>query len=309
MRIYDAFHVAQIAYGRTSSVAGRRMHIGGRQHACGFTLLEVLIAVGIFAIISGVTYFTFAAATNAWRRGVEMTDKIHHAGFAVEQIVMALRSTYYPSTGGDYVYGFWHGDNGSGAGSSDMISWVKLGSSLVGRNASYVGGPHRVKITMEPDEDGEDALMVRAWGLLSEVEDFESDDLTPKRYGMRILGLDCRFEDPESEFEDEIEWIDEWEQTNTIPRAIELTVYMEPLEDDDKPLEIKRFIELPLGESVWGKRKESSIGGQSGGGDEGSDNANKAGGQRAPSAPTTPGGGRTRGSTRLPTTQQTPSNP
>ena len=72
------------------------------------------------------------------------------------QIVMALRSMYYPATGGDYEYGFWHGDHGSGERASDMISWVKLGSSLVGRNASFVGGPHRVKITMEPDEDHED---------------------------------------------------------------------------------------------------------------------------------------------------------
>ena len=279
-----------------------------RHRECGFTLLEVLLAVSIFAIVSGVTYFTFSAATTAWRRGVDMTDKIHHADFAVDQIVMALRSMYYPATGGDAVYGFWHGDEGSGPDSADMMSWVKLGSSLVKR--SEAGGQHRVKITMEPDDDGKDAIMVRSWGLLQEVEDFDPDDIPPKRYGMRIVGMDCRFEDPEAEFEDEIEWIDEWELSNTIPRAVEITVFLEPLEERERPIEVKRFVEIPLGESVWGPRRTSTIAGGSSGGEDGGSNQGGQGASGGSGSTAIPPANENSGASRMTgTTRVTPNSP
>jgi hypothetical protein len=163
---------------------------------------------------------------------------------------------YYPNTGVNSAYGFWQDDRGSGANAADTICWVKLGTALVGKDAPYAGGPHRVKVGMEQTEDGKDALAIRAWGLLSEVEDFDEDDIDPTFYAMRIVGVDYRFQDPESEEdEDRIEWIDFWEETNRIPEAIEISVYMAPLEDRERPIEVKRIVEIPLAGLAWpGKR-------------------------------------------------------
>ena len=237
----------------------RGMHIrtagaGGRR---AFTLLELLLAVAILAVVGSVTFVTFSAATIAWRRGMAMTDRIHHADFVIEQFVAAMRSAYYPDSGVDSTYGMWFRDNGDGAHAADMVSWVKIGHALVGRDASYAGGPHRVKIEMDKNDGGEDVIAIRAWGLLSQVEDFDPEELEPMIMAMKVTGLNYRFQDPEQDDEDqtEIEWIDEWEETNRIPLAVEMTVYMEALDEGEDAVEIKRIVELPLGPLAWPGRK------------------------------------------------------
>ncbi len=223
----------------------------------GFTLLELLLSLSILAAVSTVTFMAFSTATVAWRRGMDMTDKIHHADFAVEQLVMGLRSMYYPNTGVDGSYGFIQDDRGSGEGAEDTISWVKLGTALVGKDAPYAGGPHRVKVSMERTEDGKEAFAIRGWGLLSQVEDFDEDDIEPMFYAMQLVGVDYRFQDPEAdeEYEGDIEWIDFWEDTNRIPEAIEISVYMAPVDDRSNPIEVKRIVEIPLAGLSWPGRK------------------------------------------------------
>jgi prepilin-type N-terminal cleavage/methylation domain-containing protein len=219
----------------------------------GFSLLELLLALSLLAVITVVTWMAFSTVAGAWQRGTDMADKLHHGDFVVEQLVMALRSAYYPSTGVNGDYGMRAEDNGDGEGAADELSWVKLGTSLVGRDPAHAGGPHRVWVALGETEDGDTALGVRSWGLLSEVEDFEPEDLEPVFLSDKIRGLNVRFQDPEHDPQEDgkIEWIDEWEDTNRIPLAVELSVYMEPLGKNEDPIEIKRVVELPCAPLAW----------------------------------------------------------
>ena len=118
--------------------------------ANGFTLLEILLAIAILAVATAVTYMTFSTVTTAWRRGMALSDKMNHAEFIMEQLVMGLRSAYRPNTRNlGETYGFWTEDSGDSSYSSDVISWVKLGSSLVGEDCSFADSPHRVVVSVE----------------------------------------------------------------------------------------------------------------------------------------------------------------
>ncbi len=216
----------------------------------GFTLLEILLAVTILGVISVVVSLTFSAAVSAWQKGTKMADSMHHGDFVVDQLVMGLRSAYYPEANGS-EYGFWHEDDGDGENARDEICWVKLGGSLVGRNSRFAETPHRVRFLIEDDEDGDSAAAVKAWRLQGQVEDFDPDEIEPIFLSKRIVGFNCRMAWEMKD--DEIDWMDEWEDdlTNKLPTVVEITLYVDPAQEGEDPIELKRIIGLRLGVLSW----------------------------------------------------------
>lgn len=219
-----------------------------RTASSAFTLLELLLAVSILSIVTAITYMTFSTTLNAWRRGTVMSDNIHHGDFVMEQLIAALRSAYYPDGGGKPTeYGFWLTDNGDGPYDSDVISWVKLGDALVGKGKGFAENPHRVKFSVETDDEGRGTAIVRSWRYFGQEEDFDPDALEAEVVSARVTGFNCRPAFPYLDTDGEVEWLDEWEETNKLPTALELTLYLEPLEEGDEPMEMKRVMGIPVG--------------------------------------------------------------
>ena len=213
----------------------------------GFTLVEILLALTIMAVVCAVTYMTFSVTSTAWKKGMAMSDDLHHGDFAIEQLVMALRSAYYPQAGGgNGMYGFQMKNNGDGEDSSDVISWVKLGSSLVGSDCPFSESPHRVQFWVGTDNNGESCAAVRAWQLQGQAEDFDPEKIPPQFISKEITGFNCRVS--YRKVNDEVEWLDEWEDalTNKLPTMVEVTLYMKPLSDGEKSVEIKRVVTIPV---------------------------------------------------------------
>lgn len=265
---------------------------GRRAGQLGFTLMELLLALTILSVITTAAYMTFSTVTMAWKRSMTMSENLHHGDFVMEQIVMAIRSAYYPDNGVDGDYGFWLDDDGEGAGSWDKISFVKIGPSLVGRGERFGEGPHRVEVYGNNDDDVT-GIRVKAWGLLDQIEDFDPDELEPRILSTYVQGFNCRVRDPEMEEDaEEIEWIDEWEDTNRVPLSVELTVYVEPVEEGREALEVKRIIELPLAILSWQGASPGSGGNSGGSPDNNSgDGASGAGGETPSGAPPDAPGG------------------
>ena len=215
----------------------------------GFTLLELMLAVSILALVAAVTHLTFATVVTAWRRGTAMSDNMHHGDFVADQLVMALRSCYYPDAKGSVPqYGFRLEDNGDDAYSSDAISWVKLGGALVGKSDIIAATPHRVKFWVDDGVVGERAAFYTAWRLQGQPEDFDPEELEPVELSRRLVGFNCRTAGPDDFDEDtgEIDWQGEWESTNSLPLALELTFYLAPPDEGGSPIELQRAVEIPV---------------------------------------------------------------
>ena len=221
-----------------------------RGRSPAFTLLEVLFSVGLLAAIFTVVLMAFSVAIKAWKMGMALSKDLQHGDFVAEQLVMALRSAYYPDGQGVApAYGFWMKDNGNDAHSSDEISWVKLGHALVGRNCPFAESPHRIEFKVEDDENGDRVATVKAWRLLGQPEDFDPEKVEPMRMSKQVIGFNCRV--AYRELDKEIDWKDEWEDTNRVPTVAEITLYLKPLDEHEEPMAIRRVFGIPIAPLSW----------------------------------------------------------
>ena len=210
-----------------------------RQKQAGFTLLEILVAMVILVVAFTVVWSTFSAVMKAWRKGDEVLQDMHHGDFLMEQIVSVIRSVaYFSSAPG--TYGFWLEDNESGKFPADEISLVTSSAALMPIDSATAIGLHRIYITIDDNDDGDPSVAISAHPHLADPEE-DDLDIEPWYVSTMVKGFDCRTFNEEDE-----DWEDEWEDTNAIPKFIQITLYMDPLEKYGDPVEISRVIELPV---------------------------------------------------------------
>ena len=247
--------------------------------AAGFTLIELLVTMALVVMALGITFSTFYSISKAWQRGQGMADSLNRGEFVMEQIVCGLHSAFYPvkqsassntaagatnaagtnaqpvAASGSW-YGFALENDGDGASGRDKITWVKTGAALLGPEDPLWRGLHRVKISVEEDEDGRLAVCSRAWRPYGNDMDFNPEDVTPFFISEKVLGINCRVA-KELVAGEGWKWEDEWgnDVTNLLPLAVEVAVFFEAPETSDEPVEIKRVVEIPVAPLSWSAQK------------------------------------------------------
>ncbi len=244
-----------------------------RGPAPAFTLIELLVAVALLGMAMAMTFTTFYSVAKAWQRGTAMADDLDHGEYVMQQIAHGLRSSFFPPSGGQAAsnaantnagtngvsatpssgggYGFVLEDHGNGVGARDIISWVKTGTALLSLNDPLYKGLHRVRLSIEDDGDAGSAVAVRAWRPFANLITFDPMQITPHFVSGKVVGLDCRVA---KEIKgNKWDWMDTWENeaTNCLPLAVEVTLYLEPLDRNEPPVEIRRTIEIPVAPLSW----------------------------------------------------------
>jgi len=237
-------------------------------------MIELLIAVALLGMAMAMTFTTFYSVARAWQRGTALADDLDHGEYVMQQIVCGLRSSFFPPSAGPAStnaattntantnaaataqtsagnYGFVLEDNGYGANARDVISWVKTGTALLGLNDPLYKGLHRVRLSIEEDDDAGSAVAVRAWRPYANSITFNPMEIKPHFVSGKVVGLNCRVA---KELKgDKWDWMDDWEDeaTNCLPLAVEITLYLEPLDRDEPPVEVQRTVEIPVAPLSW----------------------------------------------------------
>ncbi|MBR4652836.1 MAG: type II secretion system protein [Kiritimatiellae bacterium] len=240
----------------------------------GFTMLEIMLAIMILAIMTIVSMWTFRTIVRNWGLATEMADNMQRVDYALAQVASALRSAYFPLDGkATDADGFMliDGNPDNDPEESDTICWTKLGPAIVGRNSRFGSSPHRVKLYVHTEKDRiergttaytRNKLGKKAppeeYGLVADVngeEKFRPDDYDPDAdddteyytLGPNVQGFNCRVLDKDTPFEnDRANWSDTWDTSNCIPRRVQLTFWMKPVDDEKEPYPIVRVVEIPL---------------------------------------------------------------
>jgi len=271
LKHYTRLHINQ-SFSARSPAAAPRSTLHAPRASSAFTLIELLVAVALLGMAMAITFTTFYSVSKAWQRGTAMADDLDHGEYVMQQIVYGLRSSFFPPSSAGTApsntttapsnatpaspvsgggYGFVLEDHGDGVDALDIISWVKTGTALLKLNDPLYKGLHRVRLSIEDDDDAGSAVAVRAWRPYANSITFDPLEITPHFVSGKVVGLNCRVA-KEME-DDQWDWMDTWEDeaTNCLPLVVEITLYLEPLDLNEPPVEIQRTIEIPVAPLSW----------------------------------------------------------
>jgi len=242
----------------------------------GFTMVEMLLSIMILAIMTIVSTMVFHTVVRNWTLATEMADNMQRVDYITAQVAYALRSAYFPTSGqASNADGFMLLDENerNEPELSDVITWTKLGNSIVGRNSRFAHSPHRVTLFVRSEKDAD---AEHPAGLIAQVigeekfrpEDFDEDDETNWDWfllGSQVQGFNCRVLDKDEPFKSGMaNWQDTWDNSNCIPRRVQLTFWMKPIDDDKEPYPIVRVLEIPLWDISQNPLKTDSTASSSG---------------------------------------------
>jgi len=143
-----------------------------------FTMIEMLLATMLVGVLTTLSVLTFQAVTHGWQASTDYLDKMQRTDYALNQLIIALRSAYWPESGDSSSgksaettkggtdgkgeernqYGFYdpYDREGERPRDSDIIEWTKKGSALIGSENAMADSVHRVRVMILEEGDTED---------------------------------------------------------------------------------------------------------------------------------------------------------
>lgn len=208
----------------------------------GFTLLEVLVALGVFIAVMGIVGTTLVATVNGWDRGQKALDELRRGEHVMDQLASALRSTCGGGAStkkGIYAFQLANTDIDPPAA---QLSWVTASPAFLPPGSPLAYGTHRIGLSIETLTDGRPALAVRAWPYLVTDQD-EIAAIEPGFLAPNISGFMCRCYDFQVQ-----DWTLDWTSSNALPALVEITLYVSSATNSTaEPLILQRLIDMPLG--------------------------------------------------------------
>lgn len=208
-----------------------------------FTLLEVMLAVTILAVVMAAVYSTWSASLTAWKRGRDVSDTFQRQRVVMETLSELAKSVVFYNSP-TLLYEFT-GDRDNTTG--DTVSFVTGSDAALPPSEAVEAGMRRVTLSLERGSTGNPFLaIVNAPAVESDSSD---TDAPTHVLSEDVVGFGVRYRDPRDN-----SWHDEWHESDLIPSAIEFTVAFASGRSRVPPVVVTRAIELPAAEFVMRTR-------------------------------------------------------
>ncbi|HTN43316.1 MAG TPA: type II secretion system protein GspJ [Nitrospiria bacterium] len=218
------------------------MKTGAWDDPSGFTLLELLIALGIAVVLVTLLYETFNAVLRSTQIVDQESEIDQMVRVSMERMTSELRSAYWrPSSdaGSASVFLFDGEDGTGGAQPADTLRFTTLSHALAsaGNTDPSVS---IVEYALIPDQETDTAVLMHreeTSPLSPSVNSLEEYEL-----GESVIGLNFRYFDGQ-------DWWDQWNDADKkkLPKAVEIQLIIK-----DHAGQERRFItqtDIPIGQS------------------------------------------------------------
>lgn len=183
----------------------------------GFTLLEMLVATALIAVLAGSMYASLSIAFRARRSAMDSVGPVRKAALAMDFVAEDLRSAVVPT--GTLAGPFLGEDLADDAGrDSDVLIFYTTGGEPLPEEG--IGDIRKIELSCEPADDGRTQILVRriTTNLLAPREPEPAVEVLCRG----VVAFSLRYFDG-------TEWLDAWDSTtedDTLPVAVEVTLQL-----------------------------------------------------------------------------------
>ncbi|MBM3888566.1 MAG: prepilin-type N-terminal cleavage/methylation domain-containing protein [Verrucomicrobia bacterium] len=252
----------------------------------GFTLVELLLATLIMAIILTAIYSTWSSSLLALKRGRDLTEGQQHRRALLDIVARSFRAAIFSQENATW-YSWETLDNGD----ADFVSFVSTDVPVVGAPAQSGSSAQRIELSLEPDESGQFVLLARVKNFLA----YDLDVAQTIRIADWVKTLNLRYYDRDND-----EWLDTWEKTDAMPASVEIGITMGSADPGKPDVTVTKAIDIPctavaqIGTAPQAGGSRTGTSGQSGRG-SGQPSGQGAGQVQSTGGGATSGGGRSSG--------------
>jgi len=188
------------------------MKTANHQRMGGFTLIEIIMAMGIFGLVLVAIYASWTAILKASKTGLEAAAQAQRERVAIRTIEEALTSSR--SFAADLQHYGFVAENGSEA----TLSFVARLPKSFPRSGKFGDlDVRRVIFSVENGHDSTRQLVLRQSPILMEFDQDEQEH--PLVLAKNVKELLLEFWDTRTG-----DWVEEWKQTNSLPRLMKVTL-------------------------------------------------------------------------------------
>ena len=201
----------------------------------GFTLVEILIAIGILSLVLAAIFSSWTAILRASKVGLDAAASVQRSRIVVRVLEDSLTSARC-FVQNQQLYGFV-AENGDDA----TLSFVARLSKSFPRSGKFGDlDVRRLTFSVEPSSDGGRQLVLRQSPLV--MTDFDVDEKNhPLVLAKNVKEFQMGFWDERQQ-----DWVDEWTQTNQLPRLVIVTLKLADNANAAKAQEeITRIVSIP----------------------------------------------------------------
>jgi type II secretory pathway pseudopilin PulG len=227
------FHVSRFTQHAPDGSTHQVLSTDRHQSGLAFTLLEIMIAITILALILTAIFSSWTAILRASKSGLDVAAAVQRSRIALRTLEDSLGSAQCFMQNQRY-YGFV-AENGDEA----TLSFVARLSKSFPRGGKFGDlDVRRLTFSVEPGNDGSRDLVLRQTPLLME---FDIDEMEhPLVLAKNVKAFELEFWDQRQN-----DWTDEWLQTNQLPRLVKLTLKLADNAQSTQPQEeITRIVSL-----------------------------------------------------------------
>src|SRR5436190_2350037 len=224
---------------RASSELSRRespSRFGARSSSSAFTLVEILIAIGILGMVLAAIFSSWTAILRASKVGLDAAAAVQRARIVMRTLEDSLLCAQSFGGQNQRYYGFV-AENGSEA----SLSFVSRLPESFPRNRKFGDlQVRRVTFSVESGSGSGRRLVLRQSPLLMEPDKDEEEH--PLVLAHFVTEFQMEFWDLRLH-----EWVDEWRQTNQLPKLIKFSLKLADNENNIRrpQQEITRIVNLP----------------------------------------------------------------